>query len=145
MTTRLKIKNNLKIKTKNALGQNTGHLIPIYNINDKFLTNKEIPRQVYVTIVNPKKIKGPHLHFKRNGFFTCIDGNVKFVIKLKNSYKVVYSGERYKFKSVYVSKGIAVAIKCLGNKKAIVLNMPNPAWSPNMNDEHTAEFKDFKF
>ena len=67
------------------------------------------------------------------------------MIKLKSSYKVVYSGERYKFKSVYVPKGIAVAIKCLGNKKAIVLNMPNPAWNPKMNDEHTAEFKDFKF
>jgi dTDP-4-dehydrorhamnose 3,5-epimerase-like enzyme len=141
----IKIKKNKKIITKNKENKINGFLIPIFNINEKFFKNKDYPKQVYVTVVNPGSIKGPHLHYKRRGFFTCIHGNVKFIIKIKNSYKVVYSGEKYNFKSLLVPKKFPVAIQCLGNKKAIILNMPNPAWSPKMNDEHVAEFKDYNF
>ncbi len=141
----IKIKKNKKIVTKDKKKKPNGFLIPIFNVNEKFFKKKEYPKQVYVTVVNVGGIKGPHLHYKRSGFFTCIHGNVKFIIKIKNSYKVFYSGEKHNFKSILIPKKVPVAIQCLGNKKAIILNMPNPAWSPKMNDEHTAEFTDYNF
>lgn len=33
----------------------------------------------------------------------------------------------------------------LGDEDAFVLNMPNPAWTPTMNDEHTADFSSYVF
>lgn len=141
----IKIKENKKIITKNKKNKINGFLIPIFNVNDKFFKKKEYPKQVYVTVVNVGSIKGPHLHYKRRGFFTCINGNVKFIIKIKKSYKVFYSGEKYNFRSILVPKKVPLAIQCLGNKKAIIINMPNPAWTPQMNDEHSVEFKNFNF
>jgi len=44
-----------------------------------------------------------------------------------------------------VPTGVPAAIQCLGNEEAYMLNMPNPAWTPEMNDEHHADFKDFDF
>ena len=32
----------------------------------------ELPKMVYITSVEPKEKKGPHLHTERNSFFTCI-------------------------------------------------------------------------
>jgi hypothetical protein len=44
-----------------------------------------------------------------------------------------------------VPKGIPAALQNIGNSDAYVLNMPFPAWTPTMNDEHTADFSDFNF
>ena len=33
----------------------------------------------------------------------------------------------------------------LDDDEAYVLNMPSPAWTPTMNDEHTADFSGFDF
>ena len=41
----------------------------------------ELPKMVYITSVEPKEKKGPHLHIERNSFFTCIQGEVTFIIK----------------------------------------------------------------
>ena len=35
------------------------------------------------------------------------------------------------------------ALQNLGDDEAYVLNMPNPAWTPMMDDEHVADFSDF--
>ena len=141
----IKIKKNKKIITKNNKKKVNGYLVPIFNVKDKFFNKSEYPKQVYITVVKSGFTKGPHLHFKRRGYFTCIDGNAKFIIKIKNSYKTVYSGEKYQFKSVLIPKGVPVAIQCIGKKKAIILNMPNPSWTPQMNDEHSIEFKNYNW
>ena len=41
--------------------------------------------------------------------------------------------------------GIAAALQNLGSDDAYILNMPNPAWTPDMNDEHHTTFDDFDF
>ena len=90
-------------------------------------------------------MKGPHLHFIRTGFFTCIKGNVRIVLKVGNEYKTFFSGEDHSYLSIEVPTGVPAAIQCLGNEEAYMLNMPNPAWTPEMNDEHHADFSDFDF
>ena len=134
-----------KFTTKDEHGGVNGFLVPLYNIHDKFFAPGKEPQQVYLTTILPGTIKGPHLHFIRTGFFTCIKGNVRVVLKVDGAYQVFFSGEDHEYNSIEVPTGVPAAVQCLGDEEAYLLNMPNPAWTPDMNDEHTADFSDFDF
>ena len=142
---KLKTKKNKKYITKDSNDNSNGYLVPIYNINEKFFENGMEPEQFYLTVIEPGKIKGPHLHHIRTGCFTCIKGNARFIIKKDNEYEVIYSGEDHEYTSVIVPTGIPAALQCIGDKEAFVVNMPNPAWTPDMDDEYSANFNDFDF
>ena len=66
-----------------SIGDNhiNGSLTVIWRDWDKIL--KHTPKMVYVSSVEPREIKGPHIHTKRNSYFTCIHGKVLFVLKKK--------------------------------------------------------------
>ena len=134
-----------KFTTKTEHGEVNGFLVPLYNIHEKFFTAGKEPQQVYLTTVLPGMTKGPHLHFIRTGYFTCIKGNVRVVLKTGNEYQVIYSGEDHHFTSIEVPTGVPAAVQCMGDQEAYMLNMPNPAWTAEMNDEHAADFSDFDF
>lgn len=142
---KLKIKSNPKYVTKNNKAQVNGYLIPIYNVHDGFFPLGEEPQQVYLTVIAPDEIKGPHLHFIRTGCFTCIKGNARFVLKTSEGYQIIYSGEEHEYRTVIVPTGIPAALQNIGDGEAFVLNMPQPAWTSDMNDEHSADFSDFDF
>ncbi len=97
-----------------------------------------------MTVVAPHGAKGPHLHFIRTGCFTCIKGNVRIVVKTDGRYQEYYSGEAYDYLSVEIPTGTPALVQNLGDDEAFVLNMPSPAWTPTMNDEHTADFSDYR-
>ncbi|MBU3542207.1 cupin domain-containing protein [Polynucleobacter sp. MWH-Loch1C5] len=141
----LNSKSNPKFQTKNSQGKVNGFLVPLYNIHDGFFPSGKEPQQVYLTVIAPGEIKGPHLHFIRTGCFTCIKGNARFVLKIDEGYQVVMSGEDHEYRSVIVPTGVPAALQNLGKEDAYVLNMPQPAWTPDMNDEHSADFSDFDF
>ena len=141
----LNVKSNPKFITKNSDGQYSGFLVPIYNIHDKFFPPGKEPQQVYLTVIAPGQIKGPHLHFIRTGCFTCIKGNARFVLKTTEGYQVILSGEDHEYRTVIVPTGVPAALQNIGKGEAFVLNMPQPAWTPDMNDEHSADFSDFDF
>lgn len=141
----IKTKANNKFITKDADDQANGFLVPIYNIHDGFFEAGKEPQQVYMTVIAPNTIKGPHLHFIRTGCFTCIKGNARFILKTPEGYQVFQSGDDHQYRSVIVPTGVPAALQNLGTEDAYVLNMPNPAWTPTMNDEHTADFSDFDF
>ncbi len=141
----IKTKIQKKIITKNKNDIPNGYLLPIYNIHENFFDKEKLPEQVYLTVVSPNQIKGPHLHFIRTGCFTCIKGDVRFILKQESQYEEFYSGENYGYLSVIIPTGVPAAIQNLGNTDASILNMPYPAWTPEMDDEHTADFSDFDF
>ena len=141
----LKQKSNSKFTTYNEDKKENGFVIPIYNVNDSFCEKDKQPQQTYLTVVRPGEIKGPHLHFIRTGYFTCIKGNVRIVVKVKGNYETYYSGEDYNYSSIIIPTGIPAAIQNTGKEDAFLLNMPSPAWTPEMNDEHSADFSDFDF
>lgn len=134
-----------KFITKGYDGNPNGFLVPLYNIHEQFFAPGKEPQQVYMTTILPGTIKGPHMHFIRTGYFTCIKGNVRVVLKVNGEYKVLYSGQDHDYLSVEVPTGVPAAVQCLGDEEAYMLNMPNPAWTPEMNDEHTDDFSDFDF
>jgi len=135
-----------QILTHDCAGQSTGFLLPIYNANDPFFATCHQPEQVYLTVVEVGKIKGPHLHMIRKGLFICIKGCVRFVLKVPSvGYHSIESGDGSESVLVEVPSGVALAIQNIGKEDAYILNMPAPAWTPSMNDEHTADFSDFDF
>lgn len=134
-----------KFITKGYDGNPNGFLVPLYNIHEQFFAPGKEPQQVYMTTILPGTIKGPHMHFIRTGYFTCIKGNVRVVLKVNGEYKVLYSGQDHDYLSIEVPTGVPAAVQCLGDEEAYMLNMPNPAWTPEMNDEHTDDFSDFDF
>lgn len=141
----LNIKSNPKFVTKDNNGRPNGFLVPIYNIHENYFSPGREPQQVYLTVIAPGQVKGPHLHFIRTGCFTCIKGNARFVLKTAQGYQVVLSGEEHEYRSVIVPTGVPAALQNIGKGEAFVLNMPQPAWTPDMNDEHSADFSDFDF
>jgi dTDP-4-dehydrorhamnose 3,5-epimerase-like enzyme len=139
----MKTKTNKKHITRDYDGNENGYLVPIWNIHENFAEHS--PQQVYLSVVTPGRIKGPHLHNIRHGYFTCIKGNIRVILKTENGYETCFSGEDYEYTSVIVPAGTPAVVQCLGDEDALILNMPSPAWTPDMNDEHTADFSDFDF
>jgi len=139
------IQKHPKIVTRNKEGKINGWLLPIYNINDGLIALEQHPKQVYLTVVAPKEIKGPHLHLKRWGLFTCIKGNIKIVVKTSEGYKEFFTGEDYEFATIQVPAGVPAALQNIGHEEAYVLNMPSPAWREDDQDEHPVSFDDYTF
>ncbi len=136
-------KKNPKITTKDRNGRQNGFLIPVFNVHEKFVAAAQHPQQVYVTVVAPGASKGPHLHLKRWGMFTCIKGNVKIVARAAQGYEEHFSGERYEFATIQLPAGVPAALVNVGSEDAYVLNMPAPAWQASDQDEHPASFPDY--
>ncbi len=141
----LRSQNHPKILTKNCNGSINGFLIPIYNKHDDFIADENCPKQVYLTVCEVGAIKGPHLHKKRWGFFTCIRGNIRVIIRTNNGYEEYYSGEDYEFATIEVPAGTPAAIQNIADAPAYVLNTPSPAWHIDDQDEHTVTFDDSVF
>lgn len=127
----------MKIETRGADGRLNGYLIPIWNaLEDPGLR----PEQVYLTVVAPGAVKGPHLHKARRGFFRCIKGNVRIVTRRADGVYVAFmSGEDFHYAPVVVMPGTPAAIYNDGDVEAFVLNMPSPAWSRSEPDEWPVE------
>lgn len=142
---KIKTKKNNKYETTSADNKKNGYLIPIYNKKENFFSENAEPQQVYLTVVKANCIKGPHLHKVRKGFFTCIKGNVRIILKINNKFIQYYSGENHEYLSVEIPTNIGAAIQNIDSKDAFVLNMPTPAWDPDMNDEFSDDFSDFDF
>lgn len=136
-----KIKKNKKIATRNRFGQENGYLVSVVDIEDGFLPRENFPHHVYLTVVNPGEVKGPHYHKQRYAMYTCIKGNVKVVIKLEGKYKFLYSGEKHDYATIWVEAGIPTAIVNLESDEAsFVLNTPNPSYLETSGDDFPVEF-----
>lgn len=129
-------KENRKIETKDRNGQENGFVVPIFNIHDGFVSPEQHPKQVYLTVVAPGTAKGPHLHLKRWGLFTCIKGNVKIVAKTADGYTEALSGEQHAFATIQLPAGTPAVLINEGTEPAYVLNMPSPAWHADDQDDH---------
>jgi dTDP-4-dehydrorhamnose 3,5-epimerase len=134
-----------QLTTKDEKGKPNGFLVPIYNIHETPIAPEQRPQQVYLTVVNPGGVKGPHLHLKRWGLFTCIKGNVKIILKTSTGYEEVFSGVDHGFATIQVPAGIPAALQNVGDEDAYVLNMPSPAWKPDDQDEHPVTFEGYSF
>lgn len=138
------IQQHTKIVTKNRDGKPNGWLLPIFNAHDGLVSDQQHPRQAYITAVAPGEVKGPHLHFKRWGLFTCIRGNVQIVVRTEAGYRHYLSGEDHGFATIQIPVGVPAMIVNIGEGEAYLLNLPSPEWRPDDQDEHTVSFDDYE-
>ncbi|MDD2762787.1 MAG: WxcM-like domain-containing protein [Opitutaceae bacterium] len=131
--------------TKNAQGQPNGWLVPIFNVHESPVAPAQFPQQVYLTVVAPGQVKGPHLHLSRWGLFTCIKGDARIIVRTEAGYEEHLTGESHGFATVQVPAGIPAALQNIGREEAYILNMPAPAWRPDAQDEHDVSFADYDF
>lgn len=118
-----------------------GTLTVIWRDWDKILKNH--PKMVYVSSINPGEVKGPHIHKKRNSYFTCIHGKVVFIIKLPNGdFEEIISSED-KPVLVSVPKNFPSAHINLSKTMSRVLTLADLAWKPNDSEMENIEFENY--
>lgn len=129
-----------KISTRNSNGNSNGFLIPIYNVHDDFISEDHQPKQAYLTVCDVGAVKGPHLHLKRWGYFTCIKGNIRVIVRINGVYEEYFSGENYDYTTIEIPPGTPAAIQNIADEQSYVINTPSPAWHIDDQDEHSVEF-----
>jgi mannose-6-phosphate isomerase-like protein (cupin superfamily) len=121
---------NCIIPTKDTEGNPNGYLHLLWNALDQ---PEMRPEQVYLTVIAPGACKGPHLHYKRRGWFHAIQGHAV----------IVRGGIEFEMRPgsapVEVLHGVPCCIYNLGIGEAALINMPSPAYDPNDPDEHVPE------
>ncbi len=141
----LRVQKHASYVTKNRFGKPNGFLVPIFNVYDGFIPEENYPQQVYLTVCDVGEVKGPHLHNKRRGFFTCVRGDIKIVVKTDGGYEELFSGEHHDFATIEVPPGTPSALQNIGDEPAYILNTPSPAWQPDDQDEHEVTFEGYTF
>jgi dTDP-4-dehydrorhamnose 3,5-epimerase len=129
-------------KTKDIKdGHTNGSLSVIWRDWDKKIDYE--PRMVYVSTVNINEIKGPHIHTKRNSYFTCIHGKVVFIIKdTDGKFYEIESGEENPI-MVFVPKNIPSAHINISDKSSRVLALADVAWKPDDDEMVNITFDDY--
>jgi len=106
---------------------------------------KNPPKMVYITSVNPSEIKGPHLHTKRNSYFSCIQGKVAFIIrddKGKYHEKILSEDDPI---LLHVSNNIASAHINLSKDISKILVLADVAWRPNDQEMKNVSFDNYNW
>jgi dTDP-4-dehydrorhamnose 3,5-epimerase-like enzyme len=131
------------IKTKDVRdGHQNGIFIPVWRDWDK-IYDKE-PKMVYVTTCFRGELKGPHLHKYRWSYLTVLKGKVVFIVKVDDEFEeFVVSHE--KPQTIVIPAGVPQAHFNIGDEDAIVMNLCNPAWHPENQDNYTADYGDYDF
>lgn len=123
-----------RIVTKDRNGEENGVLVPIYNIHDNFVQGAV--QQVYLTTLEPGCRKGPHLHKKRTGYFTCIQGNIMIVTQVDaETYLIDFSGDLFGNATVEIPPNTPTLIINMSHGTSLVINTTFPAWTPEDPDD----------
>ena len=131
-----------KHETKDIHDNHTnGELTVIWRDWDKIIKNH--PKMIYISSVNPDEIKGPHIHTKRESYFTCIEGEVVFILKTENGdYQEILSGDKNPV-MVHIPKNIPSAHINLSPKPSKILALADISWKPNDNEMKNVLFEDY--
>jgi dTDP-4-dehydrorhamnose 3,5-epimerase-like enzyme len=129
--------------TDQRTGETNGKLISIWK---HYEGERQVPpMEAYVTTYHPGVLKGPHLHKTRWDYFVCIRGRVLIVVKdADGTYHEFVSSEDNPV-VIEVPANVPSATLNLSRDISAVLNLCNPAWHPENEDNYNVEFKDFDF
>jgi dTDP-4-dehydrorhamnose 3,5-epimerase len=118
-----------------------GSLTVIWRDWDQILQNT--PKMVYVSSVEPGGIKGPHIHIKRNSYFTCIHGKVVFILQTNEGEFLEIESSAENPVMVYVPKNMASAHINLSDSSSTVLALADLAWRPNDQEMKNTTFTNY--
>ena len=133
-----------KHETRDVKDEHTnGTLTVVWRDWDKVIL--EEPKMVYVSTINPGEIKGPHLHKKRNSYFSCIHGKVTFIIKNDDGEYLEIETNADEPILLRIPNGIASAHINTTNEIGRVLAIADIAWKPNDNEMVNVEFENYNW
>jgi len=118
-----------------------GSLTVIWKDYDNIIKNN--PKMVYVSSVNPKEIKGPHIHTRRNSYFSCIHGSVMFIIKNPDGSYTEIESSAENGVMVFVPKNIVSAHINTSNGISRILALADIAWRSDDNEMKNMPFDDY--
>lgn len=131
------------IKTKDVRdGHQNGVFIPVWRDWDKIYEHE--PKMVYVTTCFPGELKGPHLHKMRWSYLTVLRGKVVFIVKTDEGFQEYIISDE-KPQTLVIPAGTPQAHVNIGEVDAIVMNLCNPAWHPDNQDNYTADYGTYDF
>ena len=133
-----------KHETKDIQDKHTnGELTVIWRDWDNIIKNH--PKMVYLSSVNADEIKGPHIHTKRESYFTCIEGKVVFILKIKDGeYQEIISSNDNPV-MVHVPKNVPSAHINLSKNTSKILALADISWKPNDNEMENSQFEDYNW
>ena len=142
MTSEFFVKKLEKHSTKDVIDEHiNGSLTVVWRDWDDIIKNH--PKMVYVSSVNPGEIKGPHIHTKRNSYFTCIHGNVVFIIRDKSGKYIEIESNSDEPTLVFVPKNFPSAHINISNDISKVLALADVSWRPNDNEMKNILFENY--
>ena len=118
-----------------------GELTIIWRDWDNIITNP--PKMIYVNYINPREIKGPHIHKNRTTYFSCIHGSIVLVIQDDDGKFHEVKADSEKPTLISVRNGIAAAIVNPTDDISKVLVLADIAWKPNDNEMKNIDFADY--
>ena len=118
-----------------------GELTIIWRDWDKIITNP--PKMIYVNYINPREIKGPHIHKNRTTYFSCIHGSIVLVIQDDDGKFHEVKADSEKPTLISVRNGIAAAIVNPTDDISKVLVLADIAWKPNDNEMKNIDFENY--
>ena len=119
-----------------------GSLTVVWRDWDKIIKH---PQMVYVNFIDPKQVKGPHLHQNRTSYFYCIHGEVVLIIKDENGkfHEVISKSDEPQL--VEIPNGIGAAILNRTKTPSTVLVLADISWKPNDNEMKNVTFEDYNW
>jgi dTDP-4-dehydrorhamnose 3,5-epimerase len=119
-----------------------GELTVVWRDWDRIIKN---PQMIYLNSVNPREIKGPHIHKNRTSYFLCIEGKMIIIVKDNNGKYHEIKTNSKECKLISVSKGIAAAIVNPSENISKILVLADVAWKPNDNEMTNVTFDDYNW
>ena len=142
MTAEFFVKKLEKHSTKDVIDEHiNGSLTIVWRDWDDIIKNH--PKMVYVSLVNPGEIKGPHIHTKRNSYFTCIHGKFVFIIRDKSGKYIEIESNSDEPTLVFVPKNFPSAHINISNDISKVLALADVSWRPNDNEMKNILFENY--
>jgi dTDP-4-dehydrorhamnose 3,5-epimerase len=120
-----------------------GSLSIIWKDDDSILNHS--PKMVYVSSVNRGEIKGPHIHMKRNSYFTCIEGKVIFVLKNSDGKYTEIESSPENGIMIFVPSNVESAHKNIHDGISRVLALADISWKSNDNEMKNTKFDDYEW
>ena len=117
-----------------------GELTVIWRNWDKIINN---PEMVYLNLVNPGEIKGPHIHKDRTSYFFCIDGSIMLIIKDDDGEFNELKADSEKPVLICIPNGVEVALINPTSVISKVLVLADVAWKPNDNEMRNTTFENY--
>ena len=133
---------DVQIKKLKIIPDERGRLMEILRSDEELFQRFG---QVYMTTAYPGVAKAWHYHKKQDDHFTCISGVMKVAIydarKDSPTYKEVneFIVSLDDPKLIKIPKFVYHGFKCIGDKEAIVINVPTMPYNAKEPDEYRVD------